>query len=78
MIKWSFNCSSNFSLRQELLPGESLKLLLKSCVGLQKLGLASVRGLTADDLDAIAAYGLQLQQLELMGIMGLNSDHCVE
>jgi F-box and leucine-rich repeat protein 4 len=63
-------------LRDEAMPGESLKLLLQNCPKMKKLFLAAIRGLTDRDLDNIALYCPELEQLDLMGIMGISTEMC--
>lgn len=68
----------NFSLREEATPSESLKALVKGCRNLKKLFFASIRGLTDRDLENIAIYCENLEQLDLMGVMGISTDKCYE
>lgn len=63
-------------MREESQPGESLKLLLKGCPKLKKLFLARIRGLNDRDLDNIANFCPNLEQLDLMGIMGISTEMC--
>lgn len=63
-------------LREEPSPGESVRLLVKSCPRLRKLFLAAIRGLTDRDLEVIASNGENLEQLDLMGIMGISTEMC--
>lgn len=63
-------------LREEPSPGESVRLLVKSCPGLRKLFLAAIRGLTDRDLEVIANSCENLEQLDLMGIMGISTEMC--
>lgn len=55
---------------------ESLKLLKKGCPKLKKLFLARIRGITDRDLDNIANFCPNLEQLDLMGIMGISTEMC--
>lgn len=66
------------SLREEATPSESLKALVKGCPNLKKLFFASIRGLTDRDLENIAIYCENLEQLDLMGVMGISTDKCYE
>lgn len=68
------------SIRNEAALGDSLQLLLTSASGpqLRRLGLASIRGLVAEDLDAMARRCARIEQLELMGIRGVSVEKCVE
>lgn len=74
MVEWF----GYFSLRDEASPGDSLKALVQCCGKLKKLCLASIRGLTDRDLENIAIYCTNLEQLDLMGAMGISSDKCLE
>lgn len=65
-------------LREEASPGESLKSLVRGCPKLKKLFLASIRGLTDRDLENIANYCKNIEQLDLMGVMGISTDKCFE
>lgn len=65
-----------FSLRDEASPGESLKELLIGCPKLKKLFLASIRGLTDRDLENIAEHCANLEQLDLLGVMGISTEKC--
>lgn len=56
--------------------GASLMILLKPCVGLKKLVLTECSGLQSKDVDDIAVYGLQLQQLVLSGVIAIDADNC--
>lgn len=67
-----------FSLREEAQPGESLKELFKGCKNLKKIFLAAIRGLTDRDLENIASYCPNLEQLDLMGVMGITTEKCYE
>lgn len=64
------------SLREEASPGESLKELLKGCPKLKKLFLAAIRGLTDRDLENIANLCPNLEQLDLLGVMGISTEKC--
>lgn len=66
------------SLREEAQPGESLKELLKGCKKLNKIFLAAIRGLTDRDLENIANYCPNLEQLDLLGVMGISTEKCYE
>ncbi|XP_058830886.1 F-box/LRR-repeat protein 4-like [Topomyia yanbarensis] len=63
-------------LREEPTPGESLRALVKSCPRLRKLYLAAIRGFTDRDLDAIATHCVNLEQLDLLGCMGISWEMC--
>lgn len=54
--------------------------MLRAACGprLRRLGLASIRGLSAEDLEAIAQRCWGIEQLELMGIRGVSADKCLE
>lgn len=65
-------------LREEALPGESLKCLLRGCPNLKKLFLAAIRGITDRDLENIANLCPQLEQLDLMGVLGISTEKCYE
>lgn len=60
--------------------GDSLQTVLAGGCGasLRRLGLASIRGLSADDLDTIGRRCHSVEQLELMGIRGVSADKCLE
>lgn len=64
-------------LRDEAAPGDSLKSLVQRCTRLRRLCLSSIRGLTDSDLAHIAEYGANLEQLDLMGVMGISSEMCL-
>lgn len=64
------------SLRDEAQPGESLLKLLKGCPNLKKLFLAAIRGLTDRDLENIANLCPDLEQLDLLGVMGISTEKC--
>lgn len=68
------------SLRDEAALGDSLQSVLRRQCGpsLRRLGLASIRGLSADDLETIAQRCWGIEQLELMGIRGVSADKCLE
>lgn len=63
-------------LREEAAPGESLKALLKGCPRLKKIFLAAIRGITDRDLENIVNFCPAVEQLDLMGIMGISTDMC--
>uniref|UniRef100_A0A8D8FQ96 F-box/LRR-repeat protein 4 n=1 Tax=Culex pipiens TaxID=7175 RepID=A0A8D8FQ96_CULPI len=63
-------------LREEASPGEAIRALVRSCPRLKKLFLAAIRGLTDRDLDVIATHCTGLQQLDLMGSMGISTEMC--
>ena len=65
-------------LREEPSPGESLRQLVKNCPKLKKLFLAAIRGLTDRDLEVIASYCVDIEQLDLMGIMGISTEMCYQ
>lgn len=75
--KYLISNKSN-SLREEATPSDSLKALVKGCPNLKKLFFASIRGLTDRDLENIAIYCANLEQLDLMGVMGISTDKCYE
>lgn len=63
-------------LRAEAAPGESLKQLFRNCPKLKKIFLAAIRGITDRDLENIANLCPNLEQLDLMGIMGISTEMC--
>ncbi|XP_059609480.1 F-box/LRR-repeat protein 4 [Phlebotomus argentipes] len=63
-------------LREEASPGESLKILLKSCPRLKKVFLAAIRGINDRDLENITEFCPNLEQLDLMGVLGITYDMC--
>lgn len=63
-------------LREEASPGESLKELFRGCPKLKKIFLAAIRGITDRDLDNIANLCPNVEQLDLMGIMGISAEMC--
>ncbi|XP_055625685.1 F-box/LRR-repeat protein 4 [Toxorhynchites rutilus septentrionalis] len=63
-------------LRQEPSPGESLRLLVKSCPRLKKLFLAASRGLNDRDLLEIAHRCPNLEQLDVMGSVFISTEMC--
>lgn len=63
-------------MREEASPGESLRLLVKSCPKLKKICLAAIRGFTDRDLEYIASYCPDLEQLDLMGMVGITTEMC--
>lgn len=65
-------------LREEPLPGESLKSLLIGCPKLKKLFLAAIRGITDRDVENIANLCPNLEQLDLMGVLGISTERCYE
>lgn len=73
---FTFLCSTNNNLFQFDFTGESLKQLLKSCPKIKKLFLAAIRGLTDRDLEAIANLCPDLEQLDLLGVMGISTEKC--
>jgi F-box and leucine-rich repeat protein 4 len=64
-------------LREEASITESLKLLIQNCKNLKKLILAAIRGISERDLDNIANFCGNLEHLDLMGIVGVNSEMCL-
>lgn len=63
-------------LREEASITETFKLLIQNCKNLKKLILAAVRGISERDLDNIANFCVNLEQLDLMGIVGVSSEKC--
>lgn len=63
-------------LREEATVTESLKMLLQNCEYLKKLILCAIRGISERDLENIATHCKNLQQLDLMGIVGVSSEMC--
>lgn len=63
-------------LREEATITDSLKMLIQFCKNLKKLILAAVRGISERDLDNIATLCPNLEQLDLMGIVGVSSEKC--
>lgn len=66
-----------YSLREATL-GDSLKEFLINCPKLKKLFLAAVRGLTDRDLEDIANLCPNLEQLDLMGVLGISKERYYE
>lgn len=58
---------------QESILTESLKLIVQNCKNLKRLDLSAVRGLIERDFENIANFGLNLERLNLMGIVRLSS-----
>lgn len=56
---------------------ENLKALMQNCTKLRKLFLAAIRGINDRDLENIAKYCHNLEQLDLMGTLGISSDLCL-
>ncbi|KAG7208510.1 hypothetical protein KM043_014733 [Ampulex compressa] len=56
-------------------PGDSLRVLLSSCVYLEKVFLAALRGLTDRDLEPLLSCQ-RLRQLDLLGARSLTPDIC--
>lgn len=65
-------------LREESLPGESLKILFTQCTKLKKLFLAAIRGITDRDVENIANMCPNLEQIDLMGVIGISTEKCLE
>lgn len=69
---------SNRSSLREVSLGDSLKKLLLNCTKLKKLFLATVRGITDRDVENIANFCSNLEQLDLMGVSGITKDRYYE
>lgn len=60
---------------QESILTESLKLIVQNCKNLKRLDLSAVRGLIERDFENIANFALNLERLNLMGIVRLSSQN---
>lgn len=65
-------------LREVAEPSDSLKMLMQNCTNLKKLFLAAIRGFSDRDLENIATYCANLEQLDLMGILGISTEMCLK
>jgi F-box/leucine-rich repeat protein 4 len=65
-------------LRETVEPSDSLKLLVQNCGKLRKLFLAAIRGITDRDLENIAKFCANLEQLDMMGIPTISADACLK
>lgn len=65
-------------LREEPLPGESLRNLFTRCTKLKKIFLAAIRGITDRDVENIANLCPNLEQIDLMGVLGISTEKCLE
>lgn len=65
-------------LREEALPGESLRNLFTRCTKLKKIFLAAIRGITDRDVENIANLCPNLEQIDLMGVLGISTEKCLE
>lgn len=64
-------------LREEASITESFKFLIQNCRQLNKMILAAIRGISERDLENISLYCHNLEQLDLMGIVGVSSETCL-
>lgn len=64
-------------LRDEASITEGFKFLIQNCKKLNKLTLAAIRAIAERDLENIATFCENLEQLDLMGIVGVSSESCL-
>lgn len=64
-------------LRDEASISDPLKSLIQNCKNITKLVLCAIRGISERDLENIAIYCLNLEELDLMGIVGVSCEKCV-